>query len=282
MPSPKWLEKKYHRKWQGYDSANTSIGQGYVLVNPMQLAVMPARLASGKLLQPRLLMARASASRSPTSTSIPSISRSSARPCRRSSTSTAPRVGSKLPLDGIQMAGKTGTAQVFRLGERGHQAKLGAARPRAVHRLRAGRQAALRDRLHHRAWRLRRLGRRADRSRFHDLSVRQAEGDGGARPAREAMGRHAGRAQRSSARGVQVRLTRERMITSAIIPQPLARLPWRLIFWSRGSPGSASSSSIRRPAGRCSRGRSSRASFSASSSPSPSACRGSRNRRSRR
>ena len=31
-------------------------------------------------------------------------------------------VASKLPLDGIQMAGKTGTAQVFRLGERGHQA----------------------------------------------------------------------------------------------------------------------------------------------------------------
>jgi penicillin-binding protein 2 len=29
--------------------------------------------------------------------------------------------GSKLPLEGIKMAGKTGTAQVFRLGERGHQ-----------------------------------------------------------------------------------------------------------------------------------------------------------------
>jgi penicillin-binding protein 2 len=30
-------------------------------------------------------------------------------------------VSSKLLLDGVQMAGKTGTAQVFRLGERGHQ-----------------------------------------------------------------------------------------------------------------------------------------------------------------
>jgi penicillin-binding protein 2 len=57
MPSPKWLKEKYKREWQGYDTANTSIGQGYVLVNPMQLAVMPARIASGKLLQPRLLMA---------------------------------------------------------------------------------------------------------------------------------------------------------------------------------------------------------------------------------
>ena len=56
MPSPKWLKEKYDREWQGYDSANTSIGQGYVLINPMQLAVMPARLASGKLLKPRLSM----------------------------------------------------------------------------------------------------------------------------------------------------------------------------------------------------------------------------------
>ena len=38
---------------------------------------------------------------------------------------TAPAVGSKLPLDGIQMAGKTGTAQVFRLGERGAPVELG-------------------------------------------------------------------------------------------------------------------------------------------------------------
>src|SRR5207237_4680178 len=30
-------------------------------------------------------------------------------------------VASKLPIDGVLMAGKTGTAQVFRLGERGHQ-----------------------------------------------------------------------------------------------------------------------------------------------------------------
>src|SRR5689334_21352263 len=44
------------------------------------------------------------------------------------------------------------------------------------------------------------------------------------------MGRHAGRAQRPPARGVQVRRARQRMITSAIIPRPLARLPWRLIF----------------------------------------------------
>jgi penicillin-binding protein 2 len=120
MPSPEWLEKKYHRKWQGYDTANTSIGQGYVLINPMQLAVMPARLAAGKLVEPRLLM---TPPRKP-------IANLAVDPehldiVRKAMTSVVndrgTAVGSKLPLEGVQMAGKTGTAQVFRLGERGHQ-----------------------------------------------------------------------------------------------------------------------------------------------------------------
>ena len=120
MPNPKWLKKKYNREWQGYDSANTSIGQGYVLVNPMQLAVMPARLASGKLLLPRLLA-------SGTARSLPDIDADPAHLdiVRKAMAAVVngggTAVGSKLPLDGIQMAGKTGTAQVFKLGARGHQ-----------------------------------------------------------------------------------------------------------------------------------------------------------------
>jgi penicillin-binding protein 2 len=120
MPNPDWLEKKYHRKWQGYDTANTSIGQGYVLVNPMQLAVMPARLASGKLLQPRLLMGKARKPIAPLDVNPEHLDI-----VRRAMTSVVndggTAVGSKLPLDGVQMAGKTGTAQVFHLSERGHQ-----------------------------------------------------------------------------------------------------------------------------------------------------------------
>ena len=120
MPSPDWLRKKYHREWQGYDTANTSIGQGYVLINPIQLAVMPARLASGKLLEPRLLMA---GERKPIKgldvdpAHLEFVRKAMAAVVNEHGTA----VGSKLPLDGIQMAGKTGTAQVFKLGARGHQ-----------------------------------------------------------------------------------------------------------------------------------------------------------------
>ena len=120
MPNPEWLKRKYDRDWQGYDSANTSIGQGYVLINPMQLAVMPARLASGKLLKPHLLMgdrqqAAPDIDASPEHLEI--VRKAMAAVVNGRGTAVA----SKLPLDGIQMAGKTGTAQVFRLGERGHQ-----------------------------------------------------------------------------------------------------------------------------------------------------------------
>ena len=47
-PTPNGWSSKYHREWQGYDTVNMSIGQGYVLVNPLQLAVMAARIATGQ------------------------------------------------------------------------------------------------------------------------------------------------------------------------------------------------------------------------------------------
>ena len=120
MPNPDWLKRKYHREWQGYDSANTSIGQGYVLINPMQLAVMPARLGSGKLLQPRLLMAD-KRNAVPDLDADPEHLEIVRKAMSAVVNDHGTAVASKLPLDGIQMAGKTGTAQVFRLGSRGHQ-----------------------------------------------------------------------------------------------------------------------------------------------------------------
>jgi penicillin-binding protein 2 len=85
----------------------------------MQLAVMPARIASGQLLQPRLLMGKP---RKP----IPAldVDPKHLEFVRAAMTSVVndhgTAVASKLPLDGILMAGKTGTAQVFRLVERNH------------------------------------------------------------------------------------------------------------------------------------------------------------------
>jgi penicillin-binding protein 2 len=119
MPSPKWLEQKYHRTWQGYDSANTSIGQGYVLINPLQLAVMPTRIASGRLWQPRLLMA-GKREQAP-ALNVDPQHLALVRAAMQGVVDFGTAAGVQLPVDGVKMAGKTGTAQVFKLISRGHQ-----------------------------------------------------------------------------------------------------------------------------------------------------------------
>ncbi|WP_443970416.1 penicillin-binding protein 2 [Sphingobium sp. CR28] len=56
VPDPAWKLKKYGKEWQAYDTVNATIGQGYMLVNPTQLAVMAARIASGRNLSPKYIM----------------------------------------------------------------------------------------------------------------------------------------------------------------------------------------------------------------------------------
>ncbi len=55
MPDKAWKQEKYKQDWRLGDTVNASIGQGYVLTSPLQLAVMTARLASGRALVPRLI-----------------------------------------------------------------------------------------------------------------------------------------------------------------------------------------------------------------------------------
>ena len=55
VPDPAWKQRRYGSEWQPYDTVNASIGQGYYLANPLQLAVMSARLASGRNVQPQLI-----------------------------------------------------------------------------------------------------------------------------------------------------------------------------------------------------------------------------------
>ncbi len=55
MPTKEWKKKKIGRVWTLGETVNASIGQGYVLSTPLQLAVMTARLASGQMrVMPRI------------------------------------------------------------------------------------------------------------------------------------------------------------------------------------------------------------------------------------
>ncbi|HEU0065825.1 MAG TPA: penicillin-binding protein 2, partial [Sphingomonas sp.] len=55
VPDSAWKLRRYNDRWTVADGLNASIGQGYVLANPLQLAVMASRLASGRALHPSLL-----------------------------------------------------------------------------------------------------------------------------------------------------------------------------------------------------------------------------------
>ncbi len=55
-PDKDWKLRRYEQEWRVGDSINASIGQGYVLASPLQLAVMTARIASGRMVEPRLVM----------------------------------------------------------------------------------------------------------------------------------------------------------------------------------------------------------------------------------
>jgi penicillin-binding protein 2 len=120
VPDPEWMQRKYHREWQTYDTINMSIGQGMVLINPLQLATMASRLATGRRVVPRLLKGKPVVQQQQLAVDQDHLD--FIRLAMAGVVDHGTAAGAKLPLDGIQMAGKTGTAQTHNLsaGERGN------------------------------------------------------------------------------------------------------------------------------------------------------------------
>ena len=117
IPSTKWKAQVRGERWNPGETLNTAIGQGDVLASPLQLAVMTARLASGKAVVPRLI-------KSVDGVDVPvpeapllnvdaglvAMARKGMWNVSNGSRGTARR--SRIVADGIEMAGKTGTSQV--------------------------------------------------------------------------------------------------------------------------------------------------------------------------
>ncbi len=121
VPDSAWTLKRYNKNkrlierpdWTSSDTLNAAIGQGFLIVNPLQLAVMAARIASGRDVDPRLI----GVSKKPPPLigldpkHLEIVHGGMWQVVNGDGTAGA----SRLPLEGIEMSGKTGTAQVRRL-----------------------------------------------------------------------------------------------------------------------------------------------------------------------
>jgi penicillin-binding protein 2 len=114
VPDPAWKLKKWGREWQTFDTVNATIGQGYMLANPLQLAVMAARLATGRHVMPRLTLD--TRPKGFDDIDFPAEQVGYVRKAMRDVVNGPGTAGrARLPIEGVELAGKTGTAQVVSL-----------------------------------------------------------------------------------------------------------------------------------------------------------------------
>ncbi|MEP0566482.1 MAG: penicillin-binding protein 2 [Paracoccaceae bacterium] len=117
VPSTKWKAQVRGERWNPGETLNTAIGQGDVLASPLQLAVMTARIATGKVVMPRLVKSingvevpSEEAASLNVSSNLMSMIRRSMYNVSNGRRGTARR--SRIVTEGFEMAGKTGTSQV--------------------------------------------------------------------------------------------------------------------------------------------------------------------------
>jgi penicillin-binding protein 2 len=118
VPDPEWKLRRYKQEWSASDALNAAIGQGYVLVSPLQLAVMTSRIASGRNLTPSLMFGQPKKP-GPALPFTPEQMAVTRDGMFRVVNGHGTAAASRLPFDNITMSGKTGTAQVRKLISRG-------------------------------------------------------------------------------------------------------------------------------------------------------------------
>jgi len=116
-PDRAWKREVRNEAWRTGDTVNASIGQGYVLASPLQLAVMTARLATGRNITPRLVKSINGVEQPTGHGENLGLNESHLRHIRRAmfavtNNRRGTAFGSRVIAEGFEIAGKTGTSQV--------------------------------------------------------------------------------------------------------------------------------------------------------------------------
>jgi len=123
IPTSAWKKKRYNESWQGGETLSIAIGQGYNLVTPLQMAVLIAAVGNGgTLYRPRITKTIVDSHGTvvkkidpeitgglPASKETLDIVRNSLLQVVQGKRGTA----RSIRLKNVEIAGKTGTAQVF-------------------------------------------------------------------------------------------------------------------------------------------------------------------------
>ncbi|MEM9854827.1 MAG: penicillin-binding protein 2, partial [Pseudomonadota bacterium] len=119
-PDKEWKRRARDADWRIGDTVNASIGQGYVLASPLQLAVMCARLATGRSVTPRLVAKRDGVALPSGAGEPMELNENHLRRIREAmwevtNDRRGTAYGSRSIAEDFRIAGKTGTTQVRRI-----------------------------------------------------------------------------------------------------------------------------------------------------------------------
>ena len=113
LPDNTWKVQHFNDRWRSGDTCNVSIGQGALLATPLQMAMYTATIANGgTVYRPRLLAGRRHASGEVRnemnwSPQTMAVVRGAMRDVIHAPTGT----GKRALVEGVELAGKTGTAE---------------------------------------------------------------------------------------------------------------------------------------------------------------------------
>lgn len=123
MPTPAWKAEAYGKEWVVGDTVNVGIGQGFTLATPLQLAVMTARIATGRAVEPQLIHSIDAIPRAEAPAEALGINPAHLDVVRRGmyevvNNRRGTAYGARITDPAHIMAGKTGTAQIRQISAR--------------------------------------------------------------------------------------------------------------------------------------------------------------------